>query len=122
MPPMTGRPRPQPHTSDGRPVFWLNPIFYEIPVRQAQIIQETLERVQVRYVPGPHFTAQSAATIAQRLRSRLGQVQVVLQAVTELPRKNGKLRAVVCQIPPAEREAILRRAAGADAPTAGRPA
>ena len=106
-------------TVDGRPVFWLNPIFYEIPVQQAQIIQETLERVQVRYVPGPHFTAQSAATIAQRLRSRLGQVQVVLQAVSELPRKNGKLRAVVCQIPPAEREAILGRAAGVDAPTAG---
>jgi len=109
-------------TVDGRPVFWLNPIFYEIPVRQAQIVQETLERVQVRYVPGPHFTAESATTIAERLRSRLGEVEVVLEAVADLPRKNGKLRAVVCLIPPAEREAILRRAAAADAPTTGRPA
>ncbi len=108
-------------TADGRPVFWLNPIFYDIPVRQAQITQETLERVQVRYVPGPHFTAESAATIAQRLRARLGDVEVRLEAVADMPRKNGKQRAVVCLIPPAEREAILRRAAAAGAPIAGRP-
>ena len=60
--------------------------------------------------------------IAQRLRSRLGEVEVVLKGVDDLPRKNGKLRAVVCLIPPAEREAILQRAAARDVPTAGRPA
>jgi phenylacetate-CoA ligase len=109
-------------TADGRPVFWLNPIFYEIPVRQAQIIQEGLERVRVRYVPGPRFTGQSADTITQRLRSRLGEVAVELEAVAELPRlQNGKMRAVICLIPRKEREAILRRVAVTDAPDARRP-
>src|SRR5205807_6939392 len=44
-------------TRDGRRVFWLNPVLYGIPVREAQLVQETLDRVRVRYVPAAGFTS-----------------------------------------------------------------
>jgi hypothetical protein len=40
----------------------------------------------------------------------MGGVQVVLQEVTEIPRSaNGKVRSMICLVPAAEREAVLRR-------------
>jgi hypothetical protein len=39
----------------------------------------------------------------------MGDVQVVLQEVTEIPRSaNGKVRSMICAVPAAEREAVLR--------------
>ncbi len=95
-------------TRDGRRVAWLNPVLYGVPVRQAQIVQETIDRVRVRYVPADEFIATNGALMAERLRERLGDVAVVLEAVADIPRSaNGKLRSVVCAIPSAEREALL---------------
>ena len=96
-------------TRDGRRVYWLNPVLYGIPVRQAQIIQESIDRVRVRYVAAPEFTAEAGHTVAERLRQRMGDIQVELEAVPEIARSaNGKLRAVICNIPTEEREAALR--------------
>ena len=95
-------------TSDGRPVFWLNPVFYGLPVRQSQIIQEHLDVLRVRVTPAPGFTAATERTIITRLQERMGDVRVIVDRVTEVPRTaNGKLRAIVCQLPPAERAAAL---------------
>ncbi len=101
-------------TRDGRRVAWVNPVFYGLPVRQGQIVQESFDLVRVRYAPAPEFSADTGATITQRLHERLGPITVVLDAVTDIPRgANGKFRAVVCAIPPAERIAQqARRAAG----------
>ena len=97
-------------TRDGRQVFWLNPVWYGIPVREAQIVQESIGRLRVRYAPAPGFVAATARTVVDRLRQRLGEVEVVLEEVPEVPRSaNGKLRAVVCNVPPAERDAALVR-------------
>lgn len=96
-------------TRDGRRVFWLNPVLYGLPVRQAQFVQETLDRIVVRYVADPGFNADSSATIALRLRERMGDVQVELEEVAEVPRTSGqKLRSVICNVSPAEREAVLQ--------------
>src|SRR3989454_9029926 len=38
-------------TRDGRRVAWFNPVWYGLPVRQGQIVQEALDRIRVRYVP-----------------------------------------------------------------------
>jgi phenylacetate-CoA ligase len=95
-------------TRDGRRVAWMNPVLYGIPVRQAQFVQESLDRILVRYVQGPEFTVESQQTIVERVRSRMGDVQVVLQEVTEIPRSaNGKIRSMICAVPAAEREAVL---------------
>jgi len=96
-------------TRDGRRVAWMNPVLYGIPVRQTQFVQESLDRILVRCVAGPEFTAESKQTIVDRVRARMGDVQVVLQEVTEIPRSaNGKVRSVICEVPAAEREAVLR--------------
>jgi phenylacetate-CoA ligase len=95
-------------TPDGRPVFWLNPVFYGLPVRQSQIVQEHRDMVRVRLAPAPGFDAATERTIIQRLKDRMGDVRVIVDRVAEVPRTaNGKLRAIVCQLSAAERAALL---------------
>jgi phenylacetate-CoA ligase len=98
-------------TRDGRQVSWLNPVWYGIPVREAQIVQETLGRVRARYAPAPGFTTATGQTVVERLRERLGDIEVLLEEVPAVPRSaNGKRRAVVCNVSPTER-AEMRPAA-----------
>ena len=95
-------------TRDGRRVYWLNPIFYGLPLREGQIIQETLERIRIRYVPAPAFTHKDERLIIERLLARMGAVEVLLEQIDEVPRAaNGKFRAVICKLPPEQRESIL---------------
>jgi phenylacetate-CoA ligase len=90
---------------DGRRVYWLNPILYGLPIHQAQIIQETLERLRIRYVPAPGFTAAAEREITHRLHQRLGDVDVVFESLESIPREaNGKFKAVRCDLSAAERE------------------
>lgn len=95
-------------TPDGRPVFWLNPVFYGLPLRQSQIIQEHLDVLRVRITPAPGFTADTERTIVERLQERMGDVRVIVDRVAEVPRTaNGKLRAIVCELSEQERETAL---------------
>jgi phenylacetate-CoA ligase len=95
-------------TPDGRPVFWLNPVFYGLPVRQSQIVQEHLDVLRVRVSPAPGYDAETENTIIERLQERMGDVRVLVDRVAEVPRTaNGKLRAIVCQLPHDERAAAL---------------
>jgi phenylacetate-CoA ligase len=93
-------------TRDGRRVAWFNPVWYGLPVRQGQIVQEELDRIRVRYVPAEGFGPEARGLIVQRLQDRVGDVQVVLEEVSHIPRgANGKFHAVVCALPPAYRTA-----------------
>jgi len=94
------------YTSDGRRIGRLDPVFKtQFPVREAQIIQEALGKIRVRYVPTADFTPAVARSIVQRLHERLGAVEVFLERVDEVPREsNGKFRSVLCNLPAAERE------------------
>ena len=95
-------------TRDGRRIYWLNPVFYGLPVREAQIVQQRLECLRVRYAPAPGFSADTAREIRARLRSRMGPIEVELEEVPVVPRSaGGKLRAVVCELPAADRAAAL---------------
>ena len=97
-------------TRDGRRVAWLNPVWYGLPVRQGQIIQEALDRIRVRYVPAEGFSVASGHLIVQRLQERVGDVHVVLEEVSDIPRgANGKFRAVVCALPGADRARVAGR-------------
>jgi phenylacetate-CoA ligase len=100
------------YTVDGRPVGRLDPVFKErLPIREAQIVQETLGRIRVRFVPAPDFSASALDSLASRLRARLGPVEVVSERLDEIPRTSqGKFKAVVCQIP---RKELERRKEGA---------
>lgn len=104
MGPIEGRTNDMLVAPDGRRVYWLNPVFYGLPIHEAQIIQERLESVRVKYVPGPGFGEGEAGTVSERLKARMGDVDVILEPVTEIPRgPNGKFQAVVCRISDAER-------------------
>jgi phenylacetate-CoA ligase len=95
-------------TRDGRRVWWLNPVFYGLPVRQSQIVQESLDRLLVRVAPDPDFGVRTEQLITDRLRSRMGEVAVKIERVNEIPRSsNGKLQAVVCRLTPEERASAL---------------
>jgi phenylacetate-CoA ligase len=96
------------YTADGRRIGRLDPVFKsDCHLREAQIVQESLRRVRVRYVPGPGFTRADDRAIAAALRDRLGAVEVVLEPVAEIARSSrGKFRAVVCAIPETERRLV----------------
>jgi phenylacetate-CoA ligase len=96
------------YTTDGRRIGRLDPVFkVGLPVREAQIVQETLNRVRVRYVPAPDFTSDATRSIVSRLRARMGRVEVVLEELPQIPRgANGKFRAVICDLPPRQRERV----------------
>jgi phenylacetate-CoA ligase len=88
----------------------LDPVFKGgIPLREAQIVQESFKKVRVRYVPAPGFTPGHARSLTERLQARMGPVQVTLEEVEQVPRtRNGKFRAVVCDIPLRDREPLWR--------------
>lgn len=94
------------YTADGRAVGRLDPVFKSrAQIREAQIIQEALTQVRVRYVPAEGFSASHGQSMIDRLRARLGPITVVLEEVDSLPRTtNGKFRAVICNLSPEERE------------------
>ncbi|HEY7785243.1 MAG TPA: GNAT family N-acetyltransferase [Pyrinomonadaceae bacterium] len=96
------------YTRDGRKIGRLDPVFKsDFPIREAQIIQETLERIRVRYVPADTWTPEVAPALIDQLRSRMGDIRVDLEQVNEVPRgANGKFRAVVCNLPPRQLEAL----------------
>ena len=89
-------------TPDGRRIGRLDPVFKaDLPLREAQIVQQAPDRVVVRVVPAPGFDDEDAADILERLGARLGPaVTTSLERVEALPRgANGKLRTVVSEVP-----------------------
>ncbi|MGH7490149.1 MAG: phenylacetate--CoA ligase family protein, partial [bacterium] len=96
------------YTSDGRMIGRLDPVFKSrLPIYEAQIVQEALDRIRVRYIPVAGFTSADGLSLKERIRERMGPVNVVLDEVTEIPRTaNGKFRAVICQLSAEERKRI----------------
>lgn len=88
-------------TVDGRRIGRLDPLFKDdLPIQEAQIVQEALDRFRVRYVPTSAFRSTHEDEIVKRLRARMGHVHVVLESLDAVPREpNGKFRAVVNSLP-----------------------
>jgi len=100
---------------DGRRVYWINPVFYGLPVREAQIVQEELERLCVRYVPAMGWTDETKRSIIDRIQARMGKIEVSMERVESIPRgANGKFRAVVSKI-------FVRNSANGHVPSAQSP-
>jgi phenylacetate-CoA ligase len=95
------------YTADGRRIGRLDPIFKgNLPIREAQIIQSSLTHLTVRYVPAHDFSNNVIKTLAERIRERMGPIEVVFDEVSGIPRTSrGKFRAVICDIPVGERVA-----------------
>lgn len=97
------------YTKDGRRVSRFGAVFNgNLAIREAQIVQETLDCVKVKLVPTSAFTPHCERVIVERLKERMGDVEVVIESVAEIPRgANGKFRAVVCSL--SEEQRIMVR-------------
>jgi phenylacetate-CoA ligase len=94
------------YTRDGRRIGRLDTVFKtQLPIREAQIIQDALDKIRVRYVPtGDRLTTAAMNSIIERLQDRLGQIHILLEPVDSIPREgNGKFRSVVCRLSPEDR-------------------
>jgi phenylacetate-coenzyme A ligase PaaK-like adenylate-forming protein len=88
-------------TPDGRRVGRLDPVFKaDLPIREAQVIQETIDRIRVRVVAAEGFDERHAREIRLRLRDRLGSdVQIAVETTDCIPRgSRGKFQAVVSKL------------------------
>jgi phenylacetate-CoA ligase len=98
--PVEGRSQDVLVLPDGRRVFWLNPLFYDLPVVQAQVRQVAADRVVVLVVPAPAWGPDDVAAVQERSRARLGAgVHVEVREVGALrPEATGKVRPVVNEV------------------------
>ena len=98
------------YTADGRKVGRLDPIFKgDLAIREAQIIQETFNRITLRYVRADEFCDGTLRTLQERIRERMGPVEISFDEVVQIPRTaRGKFRAVICDIPLDDRRSINR--------------
>ena len=101
-------------TVDGRPVGRLDTIFKgNLPVREAQIIQDGVDHVTILYVPDESYNAEAGQSIVDRLRARMGEIRVTLEPVGRIPRTaNGKFRAVLNKVPAGVRSSGPLQGAG----------
>jgi phenylacetate-CoA ligase len=93
------------YTHDGRQIGRLDPVFKAgWPIREAQVIQESLDAIRVRLVASDGFDSGIQQEVARQLRARLGNVNVEFEKVPEIPRgANGKFRSVICNLSAAEK-------------------
>jgi len=82
---------------DGRKMVRFHGLFVEQPnVREGQIIQESLSGIRGKVVGTEAFSQTDAQDIERRVRQRLGEVNVVIEQVAEIPRSTaGKFKAVI---------------------------
>ncbi len=88
-------------TPDGSPVGVLDTIFdVDMPIREAQIIQESLHSIRVRVVPGRGFGDRHRRSLARGVRMRMGpNVEVPIETVESIPRtKAGKFQVQVSML------------------------
>lgn len=96
------------YTEDGRRVGRLDPVFKnDLPIIEAQIIQNSLKEINVKYVPAENFEQESTKDLAERLRERMGDIEVKFEQVTQIPRTDrGKFRAVICNLSAEEKAGL----------------
>ena len=88
-------------TRDGRHIGRLDPVFKaDLPIREAQIIQEDWDLLRVLYVPTAAYTETDGEMLIQRIHDRTGtDMRVILEPVEAVPRTaNGKFRAVISRV------------------------
>jgi phenylacetate-CoA ligase len=88
-------------TEDGVPVGVLDTIFdVDMPIREAQIIQESLRSIRIKVVPANGFGDRHRQSLARGVRMRMGtKIEVPIETVDSIPRtKAGKFQVQVCML------------------------
>ena len=74
----------------------LSPI---IGIKQFQLQQEKIDRFAVKIVKDQNFTEKTAEAVKSTLLSKVGEAQVEIYFVDEIPRKTRKFKPFVTQVP-----------------------
>ena len=95
-----GRVEDSCYTRDGRRVIRFDTAFKGVSsIRQAQVIQETMDLFTVNVVPAPGFDERDSQRIQQNMRLHVGNVTVNVRSVDHIPHTDaGKFRAVICRL------------------------
>ncbi|MBW8012031.1 MAG: phenylacetate--CoA ligase family protein [Chloroflexi bacterium] len=85
---------------DGRQMVRFHGIFTNQPhIREGQIIQESMKTIRVKVVTTTEFGAEDIQDVTYRIQQRLGDVTVLVEPVSEIPRtKAGKFQAVISNL------------------------
>jgi phenylacetate-CoA ligase len=94
-------------TADGRRIGRLDAVFQaDLAIVEAQLVQESRQRLRVRFVPASGYTNRHGREVARRLRERVGDMDIELEPVNHIPRSpRGKLRGVISKLAPSEASA-----------------
>jgi phenylacetate-CoA ligase len=98
------------YTPDGRYISKFEPVFIsELPIHEAQVVQESLYRIRVRFVPAAGFCEEHKRLLMERMCQRISGVEIIPEAVEEIARTAaGKFRLMVCNLPPEQRSVLER--------------
>lgn len=92
-------------TVDGKRIGRMDPVFKsDLQMIEAQLIQNSLRSIDVKYVPAKDFHKSSLIKLTKLIRQRMGDIEVSFEELPDIPRTSrGKFRAVICNVPEAER-------------------
>ena len=87
-------------TPDGRRVGHLvGYLSAGAPVKEIQVIQETLHEIRVKVVPAHDWSSLDEKVLVDKLRSRIGDCAIKVDQVPAIERsKSGKFRAVISKV------------------------
>jgi phenylacetate-CoA ligase len=85
---------------DGREMVRFHGIFVGLKtVKLAQVIQDNLHSLTIKIVPDNHLDFNEKEIIIQRVKSQLGDIDVFIEEVDEIPKtKNGKIKSVISSV------------------------
>lgn len=85
---------------DGRRMVRFHGVFIGLAnVREGQVVQEAVDFIRLRVVPGDHGAPVDGDEMARRVRQRLGTVRVQVELVDAIPRtRSGKFKAVISNL------------------------
>lgn len=98
-------------TPDGRQVLRFDTVFKGVDhIREAQIVQETVDRFVIRVVAETSYGLHDEETLLHNMHTHVGDVELRIDRVSAIERHpSGKIRAVICKLGEEEKRRILDR-------------
>jgi len=97
------------YTPDGRQMLRFDTVFKGVShIREAQVVQDSLEQFTVYVVPAAGFIQEAINVIQRNMYSHVGKLHIDVKCVDAIPRSpSGKFRAVVCKLTQAEKDRVV---------------
>jgi len=85
---------------DGRGIVQIDAIFDDLPnLKEAQIVQESLDEFRIRVVPAPDWSEADERELMAAFKSRVSGVRVTVETTDVIERtSSGKFRVIVSKL------------------------